>query len=143
MAAAYIDSDYVDAMIGADVRAKLFDDGSGYVSSILTVQINAASALIKAAALNAGYTLGDSTTNDTIKIATFGQFIGLAYNRKGLIPPEEYRSTIAMAEQIRTGVLPIPGDSPLPRDAVGGVKFSDSDATTGKPALFTRDNLKF
>ena len=145
MSAAYITQTFIDNHIGADVRAALFDDGFGFQVAIQTALINTASAIIKAAAQNAGYDPGDSTTNDLIMIATFGVFLQLAHGRKGLPVPEQFAAAITLADGIRNGQIPLPDTDPDTLGGVGGIKFTDSSSTTstGKPPIFTRDNLKF
>lgn len=145
MAAAFIDATFVDRHLGQDVRLALFDDGAGYESATLTALINTASAILKAALQNAGYSAGDTTSSDLIRIATFGQFVLMAYGRKGLKVPEQFATSVALAEGIRSGAVPVPDTAPSTRDGVGGVLFTDSSATTstGKPAIFSRDNLKW
>lgn len=145
MSAAYIDTTFVDRHIGQDARLALFDDGAGYEAATLTALINTASAILKAALQNAGYSPGDSTTSDLVKIATFGQFVLMAYGRKGLKVPDQFATSVALAEGIRSGAVPVPDTDPSTRDGVGGVLFTDSSDTTstGKPAIFSRDNLRW
>lgn len=142
--AAYIDSDYIDAFIGSDEREGLFTDNGTYTASYETQVITSASERVLAAANAAGYSLGSTTTNELVKQATFGQFIVLAYGRKGLTPPERYTTEILMADNIRLGRIIITSSSPDNLQAVGAADFtsSDPDDTTGvaegdvKPQIF-------
>lgn len=145
MAAIYIDSTYVDGYLGTDRRQALFNDGSGYVSTYFDQLVLSASDLVKAAALNAGYTLGDTTTSQTVKTATFGAFLMLAYGRKDQPVPEQYATTVNLIEAIRTGAVPLPGVEPDGATAIGGADFTEtstsiSSADGSRPQVFSRSN---
>jgi hypothetical protein len=142
MAAALIDTADVDAVIGEDVRQRLFtdsaDDGA-YNGTKFTRAVNLASAMANAALENAGYPVGDSTTNDTVKLLTLSIFVRMAYARKQQAPPEDVVALLGgLPEGVRAGDVPVPGLSPDAQDAVGGVKFSGSTTTTvgDKPQIF-------
>lgn len=142
MAAALIDTDDVDAVIGTDVRQKLFTDeaDSGvYSSTKFTRVVNLASAMANAALSNAGYPVGDSTTNDMVKLLALSIAVRMAYARKQQEPPADVLSLLGgLPEGVRAGDVPVPGLSPDAQDAVGGVKFtgSSTSVTGDKPPIF-------
>lgn len=132
MAATYITATYIDSFIGADVRAALFTDGSEvYSATILGVQINAASALIKAYAKNSGYDLGDTTTDDSVMLATLGALMRVAYSRpdKNIAVPDGFDSHPATLAYmgILSGDMPILSATPNVGAEVGGFQFTESD----------------
>ena len=149
MAAAYITSTDVDAMIGLDVRQSLFTTPTvAYSSTHFDRVVEIASALVKSAAKNAGYTLGDTTTDDLVKVATLAEFLKIApANRKGITVGkafiEQYGGTM---EAIRNGSLPL-ATAP---DAAAGVAGSEFSSTTGTasatnnvvPPIFSRFGLR-
>jgi hypothetical protein len=127
--AVYIDTDYVDALCGgSSKRQAFFDDGSGYDGDAFDQAVLTASERVKAAGLAAGYSLGDTTTSELVKEATFGQFLVIMYGRQERTPTYQFRSYIDLCEAIRSGLVPIPGATPDTTDAVGGVEFTSSDA---------------
>lgn len=144
MAAAYLTVTRVDAVLGADQRAALLSDDNtvaGYNSTYFTLINNQASALVKAAARNAGFTLGDTTTDDIVIQATLGQFIKQACGRKSVAIPEALGYLVEMIVLIADGTLTL-GD-PTVKNAVGGFTWSDQSTTSadGLPAVFTRKTL--
>lgn len=144
MSAAYITAVDVDAFIGQATRSALFNDGNGFTTSTFLKVVYNASSLVKAAAHAAGYTsLGDTTTNDTIKTATLGQFLVMAYNRKQQRVPAEFYEQINLTSEIREGRVPIPGMSPSTQDAVGGVSFSETSTSVSgaRYNVFSRGRL--
>lgn len=143
MAAAYIDATYIHAFISQGRLEDLFTDpGGSYTASYLTQQISASSELIKSAAKNAGYTLGDTTTDENVKLATFGQLLMMAYGRKGEAVPEQFATAVNLAAAIRSGDWPLTS-TPNARDAVGGVKFSETTSTVSgsRHPVFNRIKL--
>lgn len=132
MSASYITAAYIDSFVGADVRAALFTDSAGdYSATILGVQINAASALIKSYAKNSGYDLGDTTTDDAVMLATLGALLRVAYSRpdKNVAIPEnfsEHPATLAYMG-ILSGDMPILSVTPNKGAEVGGFQFTESD----------------
>ena len=143
MAAAYIDATYIHAFISQGRLEDLFTDpGGSYTASYLTQQINSASELIKSAAKNAGYTLGDTTTDENVKLATFGQLLMTAYGRKGEGVPEQFATAVNLAAAIASGDWPLT-TTPKARDAVGGNEFSETTSTvsTSRHPVFSRVKL--
>lgn len=144
MAVRYITADDFDALVGADVRQSLWDDGSGYDSAVFNRSAEFASVLARAAAENAGYTTSatetdGSTSDDMTKMLALSALVRMGYSRKQLsVPPDLLELIGGLLEAARTGDLPIPDLSPTERDAVGGVKFTNSSATaaSGKPPIF-------
>jgi hypothetical protein len=95
------------------------------------VQINAASALIKAYAKNSGYDLDDTTTDDSVMLATLGALMRVAYSRpdKNVAIPEgfnEHPATLAYLG-ILSGDMPILSVTPNVGAEVGGFQFTESD----------------
>ena len=142
MAASYIDATYVDAFISAGRRQKLFTDPAvgSYTASFFTQQVTSASELVKSAAKTAGYVLGDSTSDEVVKLATFGQLIMMAYGRKNEAVPEQFATAVNLAAAVRNGDLPLTS-SPTSRDAVGGVSFLEQ-GTSERPAVFTNNKMR-
>ncbi len=144
MPATYIDTDDVDAVLDSDTRQDLFTPvGGAYTASYFDRSVQLASELVKAAASNAGYTLGDTTTNETVKLATLGQLLGFAYARRQLELPAQFWGLINLSEAIRTGDVPLVGLTPSESAAVGGSGFSTTDSTvTGsREQVFSRSEL--
>lgn|SRR5574343_386117 len=143
MAANYITSADVDAMIGSGRRQALFTDPGGSYSSANFVRVcELASAVVRAAAHEAGYTsLGESTTNDQVILAALGQFLMMSYGRKGEAVPDQFAAAVHLAEAIRSGNVPIVGISPSTGTAIGGSSFTESDADVdgARVQLFSRD----
>ena len=138
MAACYISSSDVDAFIGIVRRQALFNDqvSVGYVDNNFIRITQMASAVVKSAAHNAGYTsLADSSDDDDVKLATIGQFLLMAYGRKGEAVPEQFASAINMAEAIRKGDLELTGLTVNARDAVGGNKWTESSTSITNAAI--------
>lgn len=137
MAAAYIDSTYVDNAIGSGVRAAYVD------STALTQLINAASAVVKSAAKNSGHALGDTTSDDLVKLATFGVMLPMLYGVKGSKVPDQFLVAVNIADSVITGKLPLLETTPSAETAVGGNSFTESDATAtdSVPQIFGRGSM--
>lgn len=149
MSAAYITTTDVDALIGTDVRQALFTTPTvAYSSTHFDRVVELASALVKSAAKNAGYTLGDTSTDELVKLATLAEFIKMApANRKGIKVGAEFVAQFGgTMEAIRNGSLPLAADP----DLVGGVGGATFSATTGTasatnnvvPPIFSRFGLR-
>jgi len=149
--AAYIDNADIDAVIGANTRQALFtDDGETYAADgadRVTRLIALSSDLVKAYAKNSGYSVGDTTTEDRVKMATLGVFVELAYQRseKGLDLPDGWATSPMKlaAEAILTGDMPL--EASLDKgSAVGGWLFSthDADVTNARDQRASRKNLE-
>jgi len=141
--ARYVDTDDVDALIGTSERLALWDDtaprdGSSFSTSLFNRAVDMASVLIQASAENAGYSIGSTTTNDMVKIATLVVLIPWAYGRRGKPTPANVLELAkGVPEALRVGALPIPGMDPDASEAIGGSKWVDStDTTDGRPPVF-------
>ena len=138
----YLSTTTVDARIGGSaVRLALFtpDDADGaYDSAAFDAVCQSASTIARAAAENSGYSPGDSTTNDLLIQAAFGQFVRMAYGRKAQSVPIGFELETGLAEAIRTGAVPIPGLTADTFDGVGGVRFSPITGTNSKPRIMGR-----
>ena len=94
-----------------------------------------------AAALeNAGYTtdITSSTAPELVKSATLGALLPQLYAREGIKVPDQFAIHMNIFDRIYQGIMPIPELTPTARDAVGGVKFTDSSttSTSGRPPVF-------
>lgn len=148
MVAAYLATADVDAAIGATERQVLFSDNetvAGYNGTYFTALNNRASELAKSMAENAGYSPGDSTTDERLKAAALGLLLLEAYSRK--LGAEAGKRRVAehllmAVDMLRDGRLRL--GTPTARDAVGGAVFSGSSTTTTGdfPAIFRRDRQK-
>ncbi len=129
MAAVYLTSADIDALVGTDVRTALFVDDTGNTHLARCIQL--ASAVIKSAAHRAGYTgLGDTTTDEQVIAATLGQFLVLMYNRKQQRVPPEFFEVVNMATEIREGRLPLLGlTASTTSAAAGGAAFSETNSS--------------
>lgn len=130
--AAYIDEADVDAMVGADVRTGLFTTADTvYSTAHFTRLVQLASALVRSAAKNAGYTLGTTTSDDFVKIATLIEFIVMApANRKGLEIGKDFVDRYGtLHAAIAAGNLPLIDIDPDPAAGIGGVVWTSSDET--------------
>lgn len=134
---AFIDTDYVDNAIGSSVRQKVAPSTEAFD------QYEAqARDIVKAACSIAGYSLSDTTTSDRVKLMTLGQWVVLAYGlQKGLEIPPSIRTAINLLELVRTGEVPLEG-VPTTKDAIGGVKFSDTTEGTGRDQKFGGRKLR-
>lgn len=134
---AFITSGYVDLMIGTALRGKLTPS-----SAIFAQHEAAARALVSAAARPAGYTLGTTTDDELIKLATFGQWYVLAGGlRKGLEPPPSVKEAMSILASLRKGELP-PGLAPDRRDGIGGTRFSSQTGARARTTKLTRDKTR-
>ena len=100
---------------------------------------------VKAALQVAGYTPGDTTTNDTvIRLAIARWCMHANGTRKGMEIPPTIREDLYRLDQVRTGDYPIPGLTPDSEDAIGGSKFSviASNATNSTARYFKPGSLK-
>lgn len=133
----YIDTDYVDAMITEDVRTSVFTDNGVYNTAAFTQIATTASQLVLEAAKQAGFTLGDVTgavsTDEMVKMATFGQMLIMMDGRRGFEISQNQWVFINKLEEIRTGKIPLAAQTPSERDTVGAASFtsSDPDDSTG------------
>ena len=148
MAAAYLATADVDAAIGATERQVLLSDTEavgGYSATYFTAINNRASELAKAMAEKAGYSPGDTTTDQRLIAATLGLFLVEAYSRKQ--GGEEGRKRVAphllmAVDDLRSGKLKLTS-TPTTLGAAGGAQFSESDrtATTNWAPVFSRERL--
>ncbi len=134
---AFIDTAYVGNAIGTAVRDRVAPTSAAFD------QYEAqARDIVKAAASIAGYALSDTTTSERVKLLTLGQWVVLAYGlQKGLEIPPSIQTAINMLELVRVGELPLDG-VPTTKDAIGGVKFSDTTEGTGRDQKFGGRKLR-
>ena len=140
MADRYFDSTYADALLGADyMAATLAESGRDF-----NTLVEAATALVRSAMKNSGYTPPTSTdgtgVEEIIKLATLGQFVEIICTAPGsTIPLPESWDTNPLKtayQQIIDGAIQ-PDDDPSSDGAVGGFSISISSATTRT----TRDEM--
>ncbi len=112
---AYLSEADIEAFMGNEVQEALFSDDANDV--FLAALIADADAIVDAALASAGYTVPmTGTVPRIVKIASFGQFVRLAYARKNLTVPLEYAPALNTADNVgsiaaamRTGEVPVPG----------------------------------
>jgi hypothetical protein len=157
MANQYLDTGYVDAYLGTSVRAALFTDSSSgvYSSTNFNTVAKGASAIIETALRKSGYTPPTATVgtvssvDEFIKLATYGAFIELAYNRPEhrLKLPENWDSSNPKLayEAILNGDADV--DLPVNTEtAISGIAFSEQseDITSedgSRSHTFSRKNM--
>lgn len=140
---AYFTSGEVDAAITTTTRIGLVGSATTTASSFGQYEKWARSD-VQAAAQVAGYSLGDTTSNDTIKRLAIAKWYSLAASiRSGIPIPDEIREQLFRLEQLRLGQYPIPGLTPSSRDGVGGSKFSSQSetSTSGRTQFMSRSKL--
>lgn len=145
---AYIDTSYIDAFLGPEVRQELFTDNGTYDSTRVDTVIEAADDRVFQQLKTAGYTpppVASGTSDGMIKQASLGQFILMAYKRptKSLDIPPDLRQYVDVLGAIFEGRI-IPTTLKASRiGAVGGVKINetDPDVSGSRAALFRREDL--
>lgn len=145
---AYIDTSYIDAFLGPEVRQELFTDNGTYDSTRVDTVIAAADGRVVQALKSAGYTppaVASGTSDEVIKQASLGQFILMAYRRptKSLSIPTDLRQYIDVLGGIYEGTIRPSTLTPARIAAVGGVKINetDPDVSGSRAALFRREDL--
>lgn len=131
MAASYIDGTYVDSFIGNDAREALFTiPGGTYSATEFTQVVEAASDFVKSCCLAAGYsTIGDTTTDGVVMLATLAQFLLMAPPaRKGYdVANKLVEQFGGLPSAIRAGTIPLPTLTPDPIMSVGAASFTSSN----------------
>jgi hypothetical protein len=136
---AYLSTGYVDAALGTATRIAIAPTTAGFV--IFEGQARAA---VQAAAQVAGYSLGNTSTNDMVRLLALSQFFYFAGSfRKGIEPPPIVKEWFAKLDLVRTGEYPIPGLSPSTEDGIAGSQFSSTaeDDSEGRVQYFSRSKL--
>lgn len=149
--AAYIDADYVDYLLTEDVRVSVFTDNGVYNTAAFNQHVTLASERVLQAAAAAGFSLGTTTTNEMVKLATYGQLLLMMDGRRGFIIEAQMWQHINSIEDIRTGKIPLDAESTDGDMTVGAASFTSSDPddssgiATGdtKPQLLKRLRLLF
>lgn len=130
MPSPYIDSDYIDALIGGSaVRQRLFTDSGVYSSTADAAVLTAAQAVVDSAlsyALEVSVPLS-GTIPEIVKLATLGQYLHAAYGRKTLPVPEQWAAWVGFAEGIRAGQVAVPELAADLEEALGGMTASETD----------------
>ncbi len=135
---AFLTTGYVDACIGTATRQALAN------TSAFAIYEKQARAEVQAAAQVAGYSIGNTSTNDMVQWLAMGQwFVFAGAQKKGLEPTESIQRALDSLELVRTGKKPIPGLSADTEDGVGGTKFSDTSetSTSARVQYFSRAKL--
>jgi len=147
----YINATYAASFLGTTVVAALSVDSTISAANVFTQLAVSATASVIPALRNSGYevptdTVGDGVlmADETVRLAVMGAFwIFLAGRPEYSVSlPDgwgEHPANVAR-KQVLTGDANL-SLARTTRDAVGGVKFSSSDATTGQPAQITRTTL--
>jgi hypothetical protein len=156
MANQYLDTAYVDAYLGSNVRSALFtEEGGSYSSTNFNTVCKAATSIIETAIRNSGYTVPTatvttcSTVAEYVRLATFGAFVDLAYNRSehNLMLPQDWDAH--PAKQAYRAIIDGDADLDLTLStvgAVGGFTFSEtsedvSSTDNGRHNTFSRKNM--
>jgi hypothetical protein len=144
-AATYITTADVDAQIGTAERQALFTDdaaGSSYDSTEFDRVVELASAACRVAGKHAGYTLGTSSTDDSVKLVTLGAFLTMAYGRKGQSVPVALTWLTNLLEGLRLGEYPLTETDPDPDHARGGNQFTESTSgvTGSSPSIYNDED---
>ena len=156
MANQYLDTGYVDAYLGTSVRQALFTpEGGSYSSVNFNTVAQAATSIVETALRNSGYTpptatVGSASSVDAyVRLASFGCFVDLAYNRaaKRLRLPQDWENN--PAKQAYRAI--IDGDADLSltvavSGAIGGFVFSEtsddvSSSDGARHHTFSRKNM--
>lgn len=132
---AHIDNTYVETMIGADVWDGLTDD----TADVKTQLLSTATGYVDDALRMRGYAV-PSSAGESVKSATLGALLPLAYGRKGLSVPEQLRIHINLFNRIadvKDGWVP-DGLIPATDAGIGGVSFTESSASVSGavPSVF-------
>ena len=138
--AQYLTTAYVDAMMSARTRTRLFTDDEqvGFDTTAFNIVVAAATAKVRSRLSEAGYTPPDDLDDtskisaegaDLIRVATFEVFKRMAYQRK-LLPvdfdPPHYKT---IADELGSGDADPESLTPNAATAVGGVSFTESSST--------------
>lgn len=142
---AWFTSGEVDNAFTTATRIALVGSATGTASAFAQYEAWARGD-VQSAAENAGYTLADTTSNDTVKRLAIAAWYSMAAGgRKGLPLPDRIKEDLYRLEQLREGNYRIPGLSPSERDGIGGVKFSSISTTSsnGRVQYFSRKKLRY
>ena len=138
---AYMDTTYVDNLITSALRQKLAP-----TVDVFNALLAAAEAVVDSSLEHAGYQPGlTGTIPQGVKLATLGAWIDAAYGAQMLEAPGSLQMFVAIPGMIREGTFPIPELTPSAAAAVGGVLFSESDASidTATPQVFGQNFLRW
>ncbi len=136
---AFLTAGYIDQAIGTATRVAL----AANTAAVLFFE-KLARAEVQAAAQVAGYSLGNTSTNDMVQWLALAQWFRLAGGlKKGLVVPDAVQVAIEDLQLVREGKKPIPGISPSTEDGIGGTKFSESSDTSesARVQYFSRAKL--
>ena len=148
---AYIDSDTLDNLFGADEKSALCPTTVELTATIELAEADVHSAVVMGGYIDAApddYT--PSTVPLVLKLAAYGAWLDLAHLRKRKELPETVRVYTHKIELIREGKLEIvarDGTTVSKSDtrAVGGVTSTDVTSTVadgGRAAVFTRTEME-
>ena len=135
---AYLTIGYVNVALGTATRSALANTAG------FALYEKMARAEVQSAAQVAGYSLGNTSTNDMIQWLTLGQWYLFAGGlKKGLQPSEFVQRSIETLELVRKGEKPIPGVTPSTEDGIGGTQFSSTseDDADGRIQHFSRTKM--
>lgn len=152
---AYIDPDYIDDMLGSDVRTGLFTDDGTYNTSGEAKVADSATARVRTALSVAGYspptdaemvvflagTEAQKGEANTIQLACLGVWIGYAYGRKQIDVPPGHEDKLDQLARIEDGEIQFDALTYSSEAGIGGVKSSETSPTASlnKAQIFNRD----
>lgn len=140
---AYIDADYIDDMLGSDVRTGLFTDSGTYNTTGFAKVADAATARVRTALSVAGYSPpadADITTYlagtesqigeaNTIQIACLGVWLRYATSRKQVKIPPGHDDALDMVARIEDGKIQFAELTYTESAGIGGNVSSETSAT--------------
>ena len=152
---AYIDPDYIDDMLGSDVRTGLFTDDGVYNTTGEAKLADSATARVRTALSVAGYspptdaemvaflagTEAQKGEANTIQMACLGVWIDYAYSRKQQPIPAQHEAKLDQLKMIEEGEIQFDALSYSSEAGIGGIKSSETSPTVSKnkAQIFNRD----
>jgi hypothetical protein len=136
---AFLTSGYVDLAVGTSTRVALSPTTSAFV-----IHEGMARAAVQASAQVAGYSLGNTSTNDMVRLLTLSQWFHFAGGfRRGIDPPPVVREYFDKLTELREGKWPLPGLTPSTEDGIGGVQSSSTNESDAEARVqyFSRTKL--
>lgn len=136
---AYLTAGYLDLIIGTATRTALAAN-----TAAVSAFEKLARAEVQAAAQVAGYSIGNTSTNDMVQWLTAAEWFRLAGGlKKGIVVPDAVQVALEDLKLVREGKKPIPGLTPSTEDGIGGTKFSDTSETSSSARVqyFSRSKM--
>lgn len=136
---AFLTTGYVDAALRTATRVALAPTTAAFL-----IYEGQARAAVQASAQVAGYSIGNTSTNDMVRLLALSQWFYFAGGfSKGIEPPPIVKEYMGKLEEVRAGNYPIPGLSPSTEDGISGTQFSSTDENDaeGRIQFFSRSKL--